>query len=38
MGLIYQTGEIYWMTGVIAVGVVYALFALAWGKDAKDDD
>ncbi len=37
MGLIYQTGEIYWMTGVIAVGVVYALFALVWGKDAPED-
>lgn len=38
MGLIYQTGEIYWMTGVIAVGVVYAIFALAWSKGQPDDD
>ncbi len=36
--MIFSTGEIYWMTGVIAVGVVYLLFAIAWGKDAKDED
>jgi len=31
--LIYASGEIYWMTGVIAVGVVFAIFALVWSKD-----
>lgn len=37
MNLIYATGEVYWMTGVIAVALVYAVFAFAWSKDAKDD-
>lgn len=31
--LIYASGEIYWMTGVLAVGVIFALFALVWGKN-----
>ena len=31
--LIYASGEIYWMTGVIAVGVVFAIFALVWSID-----
>lgn len=35
MDLIYASGEVYWMTGVIAVGVVYALFILAWGGKNK---
>ncbi len=35
--LIYRSGEIYWMTGVIAVGVVYAIFALVWSKGIKED-
>ena len=38
MNLIYATGEIYWMTGVIAVAVVYAIFAFAWSKGGPDDD
>lgn len=32
--LAYKLGEIYWMTGVIAVAVVYAIFAYTWAKDA----
>lgn len=37
MNLIYATGEIYWMTGVIIVALVYAGFAIAWSKGGKDD-
>lgn len=33
MNLIYGTGEIYWMIGVIIVGLIYGLFALVWKKD-----
>lgn len=32
MQLLYGAGEIYWMTGVIAVGVAYLVFALLWEK------
>ncbi len=30
--LIYPLSEIAWMSGIIAIGVVFALFALAWNK------
>jgi hypothetical protein len=36
--MIFSTGEIYWMTGVIAVAVVYGIFALAWSKGGPDDE
>jgi hypothetical protein len=32
MDLMYATGEMSWMTGVILVGVIYGVFALVWGK------
>jgi hypothetical protein len=35
MNLIYAAGEIYWMSGVIAVGVVYAIFAAVWSGGKK---
>lgn len=38
MNLIYATGEIYWMTGVIAVGVIYALFAIVWSKNSPNKE
>lgn len=38
MELLYGAGEIGWMTGVIIVGVIYAAFALIWGKGKFDDD
>lgn len=31
--LIYGSGELGWMTGVIIVGVVYAVFAIVWGRN-----
>jgi len=37
MNLIYKTGEIYWLTGVILVAIIYSLFALIWGKGKMDD-
>lgn len=37
MDLIYGTGEIGWMTGVLIVGIVYSLFAIVWGKGKIDD-
>jgi hypothetical protein len=33
--MIYAIGEVYWMTGVIAVGVIYAIFAIAWSKESQ---
>lgn len=33
MQLLYQPGEIYWMTGVIALGIAYLVFALVWGSN-----
>lgn len=30
--LIYPLSEIAWMSGIIAIGIVFALFALAWNK------
>lgn len=39
MELIYGSGEIGWMTGVLIVGIIYSLFAMIWGKGKlKDDD
>lgn len=38
MELIYQSGEIAWMTGVLVVGVVYSIFAIIWGKDKLEDN
>lgn len=37
MELLYKTGEIGWMTGVIIVGVVYSLFVFVWGKGKLED-
>lgn len=38
MELLYDLGELGWMTGVIIVGIVYAAFALVWGKGKFDGD
>lgn len=38
MDLIYSSGEIGWMTGVILVGIIYAIFALVWGKGKLNDE
>lgn len=32
--LIYAQGEIYWMTGVLLVGIIYGIFALMWAPHA----
>ena len=33
MQLIYASGELFWMTGVLLVGVVYAILAFVWGRN-----
>lgn len=38
MELLYASGEIGWMTGVIIVGVIYAAFVFIWGKGKLDDE
>jgi len=38
MNLIYGSGELAWMTGVIIVGIIYSLFVVVWGKGKLKDD
>ncbi len=35
--LIYGSGEIYWMTGVIAVALAYAVIAYLWSDGTEGD-
>ena len=30
--LIYPLSEIAWMTGILVVGIVFAVYAIAWNK------
>lgn len=34
--LIYPLSELGWMTGIIAVGVVFAIFAVVWDTGPAD--
>lgn len=38
MQCIYPVSEMYWMIGVILVGVICAFFALAWSPGDKRKD
>jgi len=33
--LIYESGELSWMAGVVLVGIIYALFMFAWSRKKK---
>jgi hypothetical protein len=35
MDLIYEAGEMGWMTGIIAVGIVFGILALVYSKGEK---
>lgn len=35
MDLIYAAGEVYWMTGVLVVGIVYGIFAFVYSRGKK---